>query len=35
MDQALLELYRKGMISKEDALVYSVDMEHMRALMNE
>ncbi|MCM8900920.1 type IV pilus twitching motility protein PilT [Caldicoprobacter algeriensis] len=34
MDQALLELYSKGVISKEDALVYSVDMEHMKALIN-
>jgi len=34
MDQALLELYSKGAISKEDALVYSVDMEHMKALIN-
>lgn len=34
MDQALLELYSKGVISREDALVYSVDMEHMKALIN-
>ncbi len=34
MDQALLELYKKGLIAKEDALLYAVDTEHMKALLN-
>jgi len=34
MDQALLELYNKGLITKEDAVLYAVDTEHMKALIN-
>ena len=34
MDQALLELYNKGLITKEDAVLYAVDAEHMKALIN-
>ena len=33
MDQALMELYSKGLITKEDALLYAVDAEHIKALM--
>jgi len=33
MDQALLDLYRCGQISEEDAITYSVDVEHMRNLI--
>jgi len=34
MDQALLELYNKGLIAKEDVLLYAVDVQHMKALLN-
>jgi len=33
MDQALLELFKSGKISKENALTYSMDMEHMKNLV--
>jgi twitching motility protein PilT len=33
MDQALLDLYRQGYISKESAITYSADAEHMQNLI--
>jgi twitching motility protein PilT len=34
MDQALAELYNRDIITKEDALLYAIDADNIRSLLN-